>query len=239
LDVTPNFKNRLEDDKGRIESGSSGSHSKTRFQCFVPSAHCLWAGNKTGPGDEFISLTAKNEPLGDVLKKISMATGYEIILDNNWRGYPVTVSIEDIPLNKGLKRILKDLNNVIVYVSSKKIKIIIYDKISPDRGSSISPGRSYLPPASGTLDSQALEREEAAPDNSAVSGEESEPDVSEHDESKNKKLENFKPKTDEGPLTNIEDTSSKGRSGQKNQSESSSGEGTESSQGPESSGNNK
>ena len=72
-------------------------------------------------GEELISLSAKNEPLGDVLYKVSMATGYDISLDNKWQNYRVTASLEKVPLHKGLKRILKNLNSAIIYVSSKKI----------------------------------------------------------------------------------------------------------------------
>ena len=213
---------------------------------FLMSPIASQAGNKTHSGDELISLTAKEEPLADVLKKISMSTGYEIILDDNWRSYPVTVSLEEIPLNRGLKRILKDLNNAIVYVSSKKIEIIIYDKISHERESSASsnekasnsPNRSYHPPAPGTRGSQVLEKEEAPPDDSAVSGEESETGISENDQRKKEKLEDFKTKTDERINKNLEDVSSEDRTDRNNQSESSSGEETESSQGPERSGNN-
>jgi hypothetical protein len=192
------------------------------------------ADNKTNSGDELISLTAKDEPLEYVLRKISMATGYEIVLDNAWRGYLVSVTLEKVPLDMGLKRILKDLNNVIVYVSSKKIKIIIYDKVSPEAVSpapsnekaSISPGRSYTPPSREIPDSQALENEEAPPDNPGVSGEESETDASGNAERKNKKLENFKKRTD------------KRRPEQNDQGESPSGDETERSQKPEGSGNN-
>jgi hypothetical protein len=192
------------------------------------------AGNKANLGDELISLTAKDEPLEYVLKKISMATGYEIVLDNDWRGCLVSVTLEKVPLDKGLKRILKDLNNVIVYVSSKKIKIIIYDKVSPEAVSPapsnekalISPGRSYAPPSREIPDSQALENEEASPDNPGVSGEESEIGASGNAERKKKILENFKKRTN------------KRRSEQNDQSEPSSGEETERSQKPEGSGNN-
>jgi type II secretory pathway component GspD/PulD (secretin) len=193
------------------------------------------AGNTPNAGNELISLTAKDEPLGDVLKKISMATGYEIILDNNWRSYPVTVSLEKVTLHKGLKRILKNFNNVIVYVSSKKINIIIYDKISPEGGSPasspdgsfgrtpVNQRRSYRPPAPGVPDSQALETEEASPDNPAVSGEESDTGTSD---------------SDEGPHTDSEDKSPEDGSERKNQSESSPGEEPKSSEGAESAGKN-
>jgi hypothetical protein len=151
--------------------------------------------------DELISLTAENEPLGDVFNKISAATGYDIILDHGWRNYPVSVALEKVPLHKGLKRILKDLNNVIVYVSRKKIKIIIYDKISPVTGPSAAPIQrvpvtqqpSYRPPAPEIPDSQALERGETPTDDSSVSGEESETGASENEEPKTPKAEKAEP----------------------------------------------
>ncbi len=197
------------------------------------------AGNKTNSGDELITLTAKDEPLGDVVKKISGATGYEIILDNNWQSYPVTVSLEEVPLNKGLKRILKDLNNVIVYVSSKKIKIIIYDKISHEKGppalstdtsvdrSPLSPQRSYRPTAPGIPDSQDLEKNEASHDNPAVSDEESETGTSGGDEKENTTSENPKTKADKKIRTDLERKSSKYHPDRNNQSKSTSGEETQ------------
>ena len=157
---------------------------------FLMSPAGSFAGSSANAGDELISLRAENEPLGNVFNKISVATGYEIVLDHDWRNYPVSVDLEKVPLHKGLKRILKDLNNVIVYVSRKKIKIIIYDKISPDATSSESPIQkgpvsqppSYHPPTPAIPDSQALERAETpTDDDSSVSGEESETGVSENE----------------------------------------------------------
>jgi hypothetical protein len=55
-----------------------------------------------------------------VLKKVSMAAGYEISLDNKWQSYRVTVSLEEVSLHKGLKQILRNLNNAIIYDSNKK-----------------------------------------------------------------------------------------------------------------------
>jgi hypothetical protein len=104
------------------------------------------SASEIDPGEKLISLTVKNEPLGDVLYKISMATGYDISLDNKWQNYRVTASFEEVSLHKGLKRILKDLNNAIIYVSNKKIKIIIYDKTD-------SEGASYT-----TSDEKPLDR---------------------------------------------------------------------------------
>jgi hypothetical protein len=114
-------------------------------------------GHESNMGEELISLTVKDEPLGEVLYKVSVATGYDIVVDNKWRNYRVTASLEDVSLHKGLKRILRNLNSAIIYVSNKKIRIIIYDKISPEKASSApvaegsfdktpaSPPGSYLP----------------------------------------------------------------------------------------------
>jgi len=111
------------------------------------------AGGETDTDHKVISLTVKDEPLRDVLKKISMATGYKISLDNNGEGHLVTVSLEKVSLHKGLKRILRNLNNVIIYGSDQKIKIIIYDKTTSEAVSSVpstdeSFNRALIPRAS-------------------------------------------------------------------------------------------
>lgn len=80
---------------------------------------------------ELITMVIEDEPLGDVLLKIAMATGYEFSLDDSWRDYRVTASLEKVSLPRGLKQILKNLDNAIIYGSDRKIKIIIYDKTSP------------------------------------------------------------------------------------------------------------
>ena len=192
--------------------------------CLMSSAVAL-AGNPTNTGDELISLAAKNEPLGDVLNKISTATGYEILLDHNWRDYPVSVNLEKVPLDKGLKRILKDLNNVIVYVSEKKIKIIIYNKMSPQKEPlspsnervPVSPDRSYQPEAPGIPDSQALKKEESPPDNSDVSDEELDAGPPVNGGGNNKRVEHRKKKTDN--KTSLGDNSSRDRLEQNSESE--------------------
>jgi type II secretory pathway component GspD/PulD (secretin) len=138
------------------------------------------AGNKTNAGDELISLTVKDELLGDVLKKISMATGYEISLDNKWQSHLVTATLEKVSLYKGLKRILRNLNNVIIYDSDKKIQIIIYDKTAAEGVSSApSTDKSFnRTPEPRLPASQVLEKEDSAgteekpSDNPVVSGQE-------------------------------------------------------------------
>ena len=124
--------------------------------------------------------------------KVSVATGYDISLDNKWQNYRVTASLEDVSLHKGLKRILRNLNSIIIYVSKKKIKIIIYDKTATREESYVLPAETSLdrepvfqrrsdhPSEHRLSPSQALEKEKTSGtsegflDTSAVSGQESE-----------------------------------------------------------------
>ena len=76
-----------------------------------------------------ISLKVKNQPLGDVLKKITLDTGFKFKLNNQWSIYPVNASIENMPLDRGLKLILQGLNHAIIYESDKSIKIMVYGKV--------------------------------------------------------------------------------------------------------------
>ena len=97
-------------------------------------------------GDHPISLNVKNEPLGDVLEKIAEATGYQISVSESWADMPVTATFKDVPLHKGLKRILGKTNNAIIYGASGKIKIVIYDKASAGgRPPGLPVGPSYPP----------------------------------------------------------------------------------------------
>ena len=142
----------------------------------------LSAANETDAGNELISLTVKDEPLEDVLYKVSKATGYDISLDNKGQNYLVTASLEKVSLHKGLIRILRDQNYVIIYGSDQKIKIIIYDKTASEGVSSApstdkSFNRTLMPrlPASQVLEKEDSSRTEEKPsDKSVVSGQESE-----------------------------------------------------------------
>jgi hypothetical protein len=79
--------------------------------------------------DPHISLKVKNQPLGNVLKKITQDTGFKFRLNAQWSVYPVNASIENMPLHRGLKLILQGLNHAIIYESDKSIKIVVYGKV--------------------------------------------------------------------------------------------------------------
>ena len=195
------------------------------------------AGN-VNVGEELISLTAKDEPLGDVLYKVSMATGYDISIDDKWQNYRVTASLEDVSLHKGLKRILRNLNSAIIYVSSKKIKIIIYDKtasedesLAPSTEKSLERTPDFQPPPGLPLEhrpptSQAIEKvdrsetDEELSDNPVVSGQESEtsgPDLAGEEKAK---PEGLKSDPNEETSQDLEGKSTENSSEQDNPSES-------------------
>lgn len=198
------------------------------------------SASEIDPGEKLISLTVKNEPLGDVLYKISMATGYDISLDNKWQNYRVTASFEEVSLHKGLKRILKDLNNAIIYVSNKKIRIMIYDKTA-------SEGASYTPSDETPLDrtpvsqqpsyrprkqrhpfptSQAIEKENSSGTNEepfdtpVVSDQGSETSTPDNEGEDKTKPESLKAGPNEGTNKDLEDKSSEESSENDNQTES-------------------
>jgi hypothetical protein len=88
--------------------------------------------------DPHISLKVKNQPLGDVLRKITQKTGFKFKLRDKWRIYPVNASIENMPLHRGLKIILQGLNHAIIYESDKSIKIMIYGEVDSRKAESSS-----------------------------------------------------------------------------------------------------
>jgi hypothetical protein len=83
------------------------------------------------PEDQPVTISVQNEPLAAVLDKIGADTGLAFSIDVQWKDTPVSVSLHKTPLHKGLKRILANFNNVIIYESNTKVKIVILGKIEP------------------------------------------------------------------------------------------------------------
>jgi len=77
-------------------------------------------------GFPVFSLDARGEPLGEVLKKISKDTGYQITVDSEWAGLPVNGSFKNLTIPQGLRRILAKLNHSIIFNDSdQRISIVI------------------------------------------------------------------------------------------------------------------
>jgi hypothetical protein len=109
--------------------------------------------------DPLISLTAQNEPLGDVLETITRDTGYRFNLNGQWKDHPVSATITDLPLEKGLKRILRSLNHSIVWESDKIVTITVFGKA--DSSSSDSAISFASPPQ--TIQEEAESTDETEP----------------------------------------------------------------------------
>jgi hypothetical protein len=153
---------------------------------FILSLLCLGANNTQALGAEaqdepHISLEAKNQPLGDVLKKISLDTGFKFRLNDQWRIHPVNATMKNISLHRGLKIILKGLNHAIIYESGKSIKIAIYGKVEPGNtdSSPVQPFSSQFQdnqqqpipvPESSAEDTEGLERAEDGSEETAPAG---------------------------------------------------------------------
>lgn len=98
---------------------------------FVGSATIHPAVAQDATTDPLISLTAHNKPLGDVLETIARDTGYRFNLNGKWKDHPVSTTITGLPLEKGLKRLLRSLNHSIVWESDKIVTITVFGKVDP------------------------------------------------------------------------------------------------------------
>jgi len=110
---------------------------------FGSQVHTVHSAMGQAPAAEpYISLNVKNKPLGEVFNKISADTGYTFKLNDQWRGYPVNASLENMPLHQVLKRILGRLNHTIIYESDKNINIVIYG-VADSRKTNQNPVQSF------------------------------------------------------------------------------------------------
>jgi hypothetical protein len=85
-------------------------------------------GSESGEQPTVFSLDVKDEPLIDVLNKISKLTGYEIAVTGKWTYLPITVSIKNASIHKALNKLLRKFNHTIVVDDSKKkVTLTLYD----------------------------------------------------------------------------------------------------------------
>ncbi len=153
---------------------------------FMPYSHAgdsATGAESRSPEERPISLSVQNEPLGQVLKKIETETELTFIIGAEWESVPVSVSLHQTPLHKGLKRILVNLNNVIIYEADNRVKIVILGKIEPGKGGSGPPAPPiYQPTPVYQQPGPAAEPEPAEPPESPEPPEEQEPIPEEKEE---------------------------------------------------------
>jgi hypothetical protein len=78
--------------------------------------------------DPVIKLTVNNQPLGEVLGAITAETGYEFNINEQWESHPVSATIDNLPLEQGLNRLLRNLNHTIIWDSDQIVTIMVYGK---------------------------------------------------------------------------------------------------------------
>jgi hypothetical protein len=60
------------------------------------------------------------------LDAITAETGYEFNINEQWESHPVSATIDNLPLEQGLKRLLLNLNHTIIWESDQIITIMVY-----------------------------------------------------------------------------------------------------------------
>ena len=78
-----------------------------------------------------ITLSVTNQPLGDVLDALTGETGYLFNINDRWDDYPVSAVVRDLPLEQGLKRLLRSLNHTILWEADNVVTIMIYGEVDP------------------------------------------------------------------------------------------------------------
>jgi hypothetical protein len=100
-------------------------------------------GAEKGPSKVPFSLSASNERLEAVLDKISKASGYAITVNEGWRNKVITLHLENVTVEEGLKTLIDALgrpSHLLLYdQTQKKIDIVMIPGAS---GGSDSPARS-------------------------------------------------------------------------------------------------
>ena len=80
------------------------------------------------PLDETVfSLHADNEPMSNVLEKISKDSGYKIVIKPDIEDVPVNIQLSDVTLHEAIRRIFQNYNHVEIWDDvEKKLELYIW-----------------------------------------------------------------------------------------------------------------
>ena len=85
-----------------------------------------WSSDSTT--ETTFSLNVEDEPIGEVVEKISKATGYEITIDPEYAKLPITMSFKNVTVDVALRRIFGKLSKyMIINDAEKKISLSVVD----------------------------------------------------------------------------------------------------------------
>jgi hypothetical protein len=97
------------------------------FSISLYSLSISWSSDSTT--EATFSLNVQNETLGSVIRKISTASGYEIVVNGDYLKSPITVSVQDADVIGGLRRVLKSYNHSLIEdKESRRVNILIFAK---------------------------------------------------------------------------------------------------------------
>jgi type II secretory pathway component GspD/PulD (secretin) len=100
---------------------------------FAPGA----SGADSDQKSQSVTIKAVDEPLTQVLERISDASGYKIVVDEKWGKVRVSLSFENESLDNALNRVLANLNHAVVWNEQER-KISIFISGKTDSGKSKS-----------------------------------------------------------------------------------------------------
>lgn len=187
---------------------------------------CLWGVFLPSAGvcensvaDEIISLNANAQALGEVLEKISAATGCRFSIDSSWEDYPVTASFQNKPLHRALKIILHKLNNAVIYGSERTVKIIIYDESASSEKAGthslvIGSSAESMPSISPAQEATAPQPEEPMPADSSPPEDEQSPNENSESASEGQDASNENQEVGETAEARTADSESASQSGE-------------------------
>ena len=104
---------------------------------------CSGMGLPVVSGDDSIHFRYENEPLAQVLEKMSAESGFTIIVNGQGRNTPVSGEITNLQLEAALRKVLKRFNYTIVWDDTNKhIMISVYDGSSTDQPADLTTSSS-------------------------------------------------------------------------------------------------
>jgi hypothetical protein len=114
-------------------------------------------GTEAGNPEPVFSITSTGEPLHELFGRISEATGYEIETPKGWEKVPITVQLDHVILEEGIKEVIRSMGRpnfaMTINDGAKKVEIKIYDAAS-----------DYSPAAGNGLAEMRQKQTKAAPD---------------------------------------------------------------------------
>jgi type II secretory pathway component GspD/PulD (secretin) len=99
---------------------------KTLFLIAVIPIVCMTAMADYDP-DKNITIEAKNQPLSQVLQRLTQTTGYTFSYNEEWADLNISVKVVNLDLDKTLRKILSNHNFAILYEADGNVRIMIFD----------------------------------------------------------------------------------------------------------------